>query len=101
MAMSPAGTTEETPAAQWPLMANTTTPPMGVFFWHVTEHLQSRIVGEGPQQTLPDRGRRMRECTCGALGSDHIKNIGRSIEVESGDQGSEIAIGEPMHGAGR
>ena len=101
MSMTPTGSPEETSAAQWPLVTDATTPPVGVFLRHMTEHLQSCILRKGPQQSLPNRGRRMRDGSRRALGPDHIKYLGGCIEVESGDQCSEITIGESVHGTGR
>jgi len=76
-------------------------PTMGMLGRHVLEHGGTCGLGKRAQQTLTHRrvgaddGARRSNCSGGG------QDLGSRVEVEAGDERGEIAIGEPMDGAGR
>ena len=99
--MMPTRSTEEPSTTQRPFMTYTMTPPVGVLVGHVVENFSSCFVGKRPEQTLSDMCVRVGDRSRGALRPSGVEHLGGGVEIESGHQRCEIAIGEPMHCARR
>jgi len=99
--MTPTRSAEEPSAAQWPFVTHTMTPPVSVLVGHVVEDFSSRFVRKRPEQTLSDMRVRVGDRSRGALRPSGVEHLGGGVEIESGHQRCEIAIGEPMHCARR
>ena len=81
-------------------MTHTMTPPVGVLGRHLVENFCSYFVGKRPEETLTDMRVRVGDRSRGALRPGGVEHLGGGVEIESGHQRREVAIGEPMHGTG-
>jgi hypothetical protein len=99
--MTPTRSAEEPSAAQWPFVTHTMTPPVSVLGGHVVENFSSCLVGKRPEETLTDMRVRVGDRSRGARRPSGVEHLGGGVEIESGHQRREIAIGEPMHCARR